>query len=65
MHSLAANITLLKAVEVDEILDGNDDKYKAVSISSDTSYARYIEHLLPSRLNEKLNNVYLEGRIDT
>ncbi|KAL8566403.1 SWI SNF, matrix associated, actin dependent regulator of chromatin, subfamily b, member 1 [Nucella lapillus] len=40
MHSLAANITLLRAAEVDEILDGNDDKYKAVSISSDTSYSR-------------------------
>ncbi|XP_070183184.1 SWI/SNF-related matrix-associated actin-dependent regulator of chromatin subfamily B member 1-like [Littorina saxatilis] len=40
MHSLATNITLLRAVEVDEILDGNDDKYKAVSISSDTSYSR-------------------------
>ena len=40
MHSLATNITLLKAEEVNEILDGNDDKYKAVSISSDTSYSR-------------------------
>ncbi|XP_076452887.1 SWI/SNF-related matrix-associated actin-dependent regulator of chromatin subfamily B member 1-like [Babylonia areolata] len=40
MHSLAANITLLRANEVDEILDGNDEKYKAVSISSDTSYSR-------------------------
>jgi len=39
MHSLATNITLLKAAEVDEILDGADDKYKAVSISADT-YAR-------------------------
>ena len=40
MHSLATNITLLKADEVNEILDGNDEKYKAVSISSDTSYSR-------------------------
>ncbi|OWF43671.1 SWI/SNF-related matrix-associated actin-dependent regulator of chromatin subfamily B member 1 [Mizuhopecten yessoensis] len=38
--ALATNITLLKAVEVDNILEGNDDQYKAVSISSDTSYSR-------------------------
>ncbi|XP_060072731.1 SWI/SNF-related matrix-associated actin-dependent regulator of chromatin subfamily B member 1-like isoform X1 [Ylistrum balloti] len=38
--ALATNITLLKAVEVDNILEGNDDQYKAVSISSDTSYTR-------------------------
>ena len=36
-HSLATNITLLKASEVDEIFAGNDDKYKAVSINTDTS----------------------------
>ncbi|XP_076472854.1 SWI/SNF-related matrix-associated actin-dependent regulator of chromatin subfamily B member 1-A-like [Babylonia areolata] len=41
MNALATNITLLRAAEVDEILDGNDEKYKAVSISSDlSSYAR-------------------------
>lgn len=34
-HTLATNITLLKAPEVDEIFEGNDDKYKAVSLSSD------------------------------
>ncbi|XP_064612411.1 SWI/SNF-related matrix-associated actin-dependent regulator of chromatin subfamily B member 1-like isoform X2 [Liolophura sinensis] len=34
-HSLATNITLLKASEVDEIIMGNDDKFKAVSISSE------------------------------
>ncbi|XP_046361409.1 SWI/SNF-related matrix-associated actin-dependent regulator of chromatin subfamily B member 1-like isoform X2 [Haliotis cracherodii] len=39
-HSLATNITLLKAVEVDEIFEGNDDKYKAVSISSEPSFTR-------------------------
>ncbi|CAG2121389.1 unnamed protein product, partial [Medioppia subpectinata] len=27
-HSLATNITLLKASEVDEIFEGRDDKYK-------------------------------------
>lgn len=34
-HSLATNITLLRAVEVDEIFEGKDDKYKAVSISTE------------------------------
>ncbi|KAK3084767.1 hypothetical protein FSP39_018532 [Pinctada imbricata] len=33
--SLATNITLLKAFEVDDILEGNDEKYKSVSISGD------------------------------
>lgn len=37
-HSLATNITLLKASEVDEIMNGMDDKYKAVSLCSDTSF---------------------------
>ncbi|GFO29642.1 swi/snf-related matrix-associated actin-dependent regulator of chromatin subfamily b member 1 [Plakobranchus ocellatus] len=37
-HSLATNITLLKAVEVDQIISGYDEKYKAVSLSSDTSF---------------------------
>ena len=41
-HSLATNITLLKAAEVDEIFEGNDDKYKAVSIGSDTSFTRFV-----------------------
>ncbi|KAI1291807.1 SWI/SNF-related matrix-associated actin-dependent regulator of chromatin subfamily B member 1-A [Halotydeus destructor] len=34
-HSLATNITLLKATEVDEIFNGRDDKFRAVSISSE------------------------------
>jgi len=33
-HAMATSITLLKAAEVQEILDGHDDKYKAVSIGS-------------------------------
>jgi SWI/SNF-related matrix-associated actin-dependent regulator of chromatin subfamily B protein 1 len=33
-HSLATNITLLKATEVDEIFEGNDDRYKAVSMNN-------------------------------
>ena len=36
-HSLATNITLLKASEVDEIFEGRDEKYKAVSISTESS----------------------------
>lgn len=34
-HTIATNVTLLKASEVDEILDGRDDKYKAMSISTE------------------------------
>jgi len=40
-HSLASNITLLRAVEVDEIFEGNDDKYKALTVSSDVIVQRY------------------------
>ena len=36
-HSLATNITLLKATEVDEIFGGRDDKFKAVSINTESS----------------------------
>lgn len=32
-HSLATNITLLKAAEVDEVSHGHDDKYKAVTLN--------------------------------
>lgn len=36
-------MTLLKASEVEEILDGNDEKYKAVSISTEPpAYLRYV-----------------------
>lgn len=39
---LATSVTLLKASEVEEILDGNDEKYKAVSISTEPpAYLRY------------------------
>ena len=34
-HSLATNITLLKASEVNEIFAGRDEKYKALSISNE------------------------------
>ncbi|RXM97110.1 SWI/SNF-related matrix-associated actin-dependent regulator of chromatin subfamily B member 1 [Acipenser ruthenus] len=33
--TLATSVTLLKASEVEEILEGNDEKYKAVSISTE------------------------------
>lgn len=40
--TLATSVTLLKASEVEEILDGNDEKYKAVSISTEPpTYLRY------------------------
>ena len=33
--TLATSVTLLKASEVEEIFEGNDEKYKAVSISTE------------------------------
>lgn len=40
---LATSVTLLKASEVEEILEGNDEKYKAVSISTEPpAYLRYL-----------------------
>ena len=35
-HGLATNVTLLKAAEVEDMLEGNDEKYKAVAINTDT-----------------------------
>lgn len=44
---LATSVTLLKASEVEEILEGNDEKYKAVSISTEPpAYLRY-KHYSP------------------
>ena len=40
-HSLASSITLLKASEVDEIFEGNDDKYKALSVSAEVIIPRW------------------------
>ena len=40
-HSLASNITLLKGVEVDEIFEGKDDRFKALSMSSDVNMPRF------------------------
>lgn len=31
-HVLASNISLLRASEVEDIIEGNEDKYKAVSV---------------------------------
>jgi hypothetical protein len=45
-HSLATNITLLKATEVDEIFEGRDEKYKAVSISTEPSVQRFSTHFV-------------------
>jgi len=36
-QTLPTNITVVKASEIDEILSGNDDKYKALSASHDSS----------------------------
>ena len=47
-HSLATNITLLKATEVDEIFAGNDEKYKAVSISTEPSIQRESKQKRPN-----------------
>ncbi|CAG0897393.1 unnamed protein product [Darwinula stevensoni] len=34
-HLLASNISLLRASEVEDIIEGNDDKYKAVSVHAE------------------------------
>jgi len=56
-HSLASNITLLRAVEVDEIFEGNDDKYKALTVSSDVIIQRY--NILSSYLVVYLSVLHL------
>jgi len=39
----ATSVTLLKASECEEIFDGNDEKYKAVSINTEPpAYLRYL-----------------------
>lgn len=43
----ATSVTLLKASECEEIFEGNDEKYKAVSISTEPpAYLRYIVTLI-------------------
>ena len=36
--ALATNITLLKASEVDQIFEGNDEKFKTLSINSEPNF---------------------------
>ncbi|XP_071479899.1 SWI/SNF-related matrix-associated actin-dependent regulator of chromatin subfamily B member 1-like [Diadema setosum] len=39
-HGLATNVTLLRAREVEEVLEGNEEKYRSVSINTDTALSR-------------------------
>jgi SWI/SNF-related matrix-associated actin-dependent regulator of chromatin subfamily B protein 1 len=39
-QNLPTNITLVKASEVDDVLIGNEDKYKAITVSSEPSFAK-------------------------
>ena len=38
--SLPTNLTLLRAHEVDEILNGDDEKYRALTMNTDTATTR-------------------------
>lgn len=38
--SLPTNLTLLRANEVDEILNGDDEKYRALALNNDPSASR-------------------------
>lgn len=49
-HTIATNVTLLKAAEVNDILEGRDDKYKAVSVSANEVTPRRVDHeIKPSK----------------
>jgi SWI/SNF-related matrix-associated actin-dependent regulator of chromatin subfamily B protein 1 len=39
-QNLPINLTLLKAAEVEDILAGNEDKYKAVIVSNEPSFSK-------------------------
>jgi SWI/SNF-related matrix-associated actin-dependent regulator of chromatin subfamily B protein 1 len=39
-QNLPINVTLLKAAEVDEVLLGNEEKYKAVVVSNEPSISK-------------------------
>lgn len=57
---LATSVTLLKASEVEEILEGNDEKYKAVSISTEPpAYLRYLPFILFSGSIGVLNHTVI------
>ena len=36
-HVIASNISLLRATEVEEVIEGGEDKYKAVSVRTGVS----------------------------
>jgi len=38
--SLPTNLTLLRATEIEEVLNGNDDKYRATTISTESTTTR-------------------------
>ena len=38
--SLPTNLTLLRANEVDEVLNGDDEKYRALTLNNDSSATR-------------------------
>lgn len=39
-QNLASNIIVLKASEVEEIIAGNEEKYKALTVSNETSFSK-------------------------
>ena len=41
--SLPTNLTLLRANEVDEVLNGDDEKYRALTLNSDSATTRAYE----------------------
>ncbi|KAK2174569.1 hypothetical protein NP493_794g01050 [Ridgeia piscesae] len=64
-HTLATNITLLRATEVEEVFSGNDDKYKAVVLSAE-SIANSYDDLGPAVLHEnaRQSEVLVPIRLD-
>jgi SWI/SNF-related matrix-associated actin-dependent regulator of chromatin subfamily B protein 1 len=53
--SLPTNLTLLRANEVDEVLNGDDEKYRALTLNSDSATTRTYENLsLQINFNEQM-----------
>ena len=50
---MGTNITLLKATEVDELFSGSEDKFKAVSVSAESSIPRYFKFFLSIIIKNK------------